>query len=84
MDLDAGDMILDEKCVRNLRGFIEMIPDSFDDEGLDLVCRNPADGAGLFRSALQQNRRDVIPVLDASLSGMARCHPMASIVEDAA
>jgi len=77
-------MILDEECVRDLGGFIEVISNSFDDEGFDLVCRDPADGAGLIRSALQQGRRDVIAVLDALLSRMTRCHPMASIIENAA
>jgi hypothetical protein len=84
LDLDAGDMILDKKCVRDLGRFSETISHSFDDQGLDLVCRDPIDGARLFRSALQEGRRDVVPVLDAAPSRMARCHSVASIVEDAA
>ena len=54
MDLDPGDMIVDEDGVRDLGGFVEVTPNRFCDEGLDLVCRDPADGSGLFGSALQQ------------------------------
>jgi hypothetical protein len=38
----------------------------------------------LFRLALQKGGRDVVPVLDASLPDMARCHHMTAIVVDAA
>ena len=29
LDLDPGDMIVDEDCVRDLGGFVEVIPNSF-------------------------------------------------------
>jgi len=41
-------------------------------------------GSGLFGSALQQGGRDVVAVLDASLSDMAWRHSMAVIIVDAA
>jgi hypothetical protein len=47
-------MIVDEDGVRDLGGFVEVTPNRSCDEGLDLVCRDPADGSGLFGSALQQ------------------------------
>ena len=77
-------MIVDEDGVRDLGGFVEVTPNRFCDEGLDLVCRDPADGSGLFGSALQQRGRDVVAVLDASLSDMAWRHSMAAIIVDAA
>jgi hypothetical protein len=46
LDLNPGDM--DEDGVRDLGGVVEVTPNRFCDEGLDLVCRNPADGSGLF------------------------------------
>ena len=84
LDLDPDNMFVDENCVCDLGGCFEVISNGLDDEGLNLVCRDPADGAGLLGPALQQCRRDVIAVLDASLAGMARAHPMAAIIEDAA
>ena len=54
MDLDPGDPIVDEDCILDLGGIVEVTPNRFRDEGLDLVCWNPADGSGLFGSALQQ------------------------------
>ena len=54
LDLDPGDTIVDEDGVRDLGGFVEVTPNRFCDERLDLVCRDPADSSGLFGSALQQ------------------------------
>src|SRR5262249_60353600 len=84
LDLDPDDLIVDEDRVLDLDGFVEVTPNRFCDEGLDLICWNPADGSGLFGSALQQGGRDVVAVLDGSLADMARGHSMAAIIVDAA
>src|SRR5262249_13135871 len=84
LDLDPGDPIVDEDRVLDLGGCFEVTPNRFCDEGLDLVCRDPADGSGLFGSALQQGGRDVVAVLDGSLSDMAWGHSMTAIIVDAA
>ena len=56
LDLDPDDMIVDEDCVFDLGGFVEVISNGFGDEVLDLFCRDSADGAGLLGPALQQGR----------------------------
>ena len=84
LDLDPNDVVVDEGCVLDVGRFVEVTSNTFYDESLDLVCWDPADSSGLFRLALQKGGRDVVPVLDASLSDMARCHLMTAIVVDAA
>ena len=54
MDLDPDDMILDEDCVLDVGRFVEVTSNTFYDEGLDLICWDPADGSDLFRLALQR------------------------------
>jgi hypothetical protein len=44
LDLDPGDLIVDEDCVLDLGGFVQVPPNRFCDQGLDLVCRDPAYG----------------------------------------
>jgi hypothetical protein len=65
LDLDPDDVIVDENCVLDLGGFVEVISNSFYDEGLNFMCWNPADSSGLFRLAPQNGGRDVVPILDA-------------------
>jgi hypothetical protein len=84
LDLDPDDVIVDEGCVLDVGRFVEVTSNSFYDERLDLICWDPADASGLFRLALQEGGRDVVPVLDASLSDMARSHLMTAIIVDAA
>jgi hypothetical protein len=71
LDFDPNDMSVDEDCILDLGGCIEAPPNRFCDESFNLIGRDPADGPGLFSSSLQQGRRDVVPILDASLAGMA-------------
>ena len=84
LDLDPNDVIVDEGCVLDVGRFVEVTSNTFYDKGFDLTRRDPADSSRLFRLALQKGGRDLVPVLDASLSDMARCHSMASIIVDAA
>jgi len=84
LDFDPDDMSLDEDCILDLRGRVEVPPNRICNESFNLVSRDPADGPGLFGSALQQGRRDVVPVLGASLADMARGHSTAAIIVDAA
>ena len=77
-------MSLDEDCILDLGGQVEVPTNRFCDESFNLVSGDPADGPGFFGSALQQGGRDVVPVLEASLSDMAWRHSMAAIIVDAA
>jgi hypothetical protein len=77
-------MIVDEDCVLGLDGRIEVTSNRFYDEGLDFFCRDPFYGPSLFSLPVQKCGRDVVAVLDASPAGMARRHPMAAVIEDAA
>jgi hypothetical protein len=54
LDLDPDDMSLDENCILDLGGQIEVPTNRFCDESFNLVSGDPADGPGLFGSALQQ------------------------------
>jgi hypothetical protein len=54
LDFDPHDMSLDEGCILDLSGYVEVAPRRFADEGFNLVSGDPADGPGLFGSALQQ------------------------------
>ena len=63
LDLNPGDMIVDEDGVRDLGGVVEVTPNRFCDEGLDLVCRNPADGSRLvWLGPAARRRRDSIGI----------------------
>jgi hypothetical protein len=43
----------------------------------------PADRTGLLGLALDQGRRQIIPVFDAALASVGRGHPVTSIIEQA-
>ena len=83
-NLNPDDMGVDKDCVLDLSGLTEVISNGIGDEGFDLSCRNPADGAGLLGPSLRQSRREVVPVLDGPFADMARAHPVAAIINDAA
>ena len=50
LDFDPDDMSLDEDCILNLSGRVEVPPNRICNESFNLVSRNPADGPGLFGS----------------------------------
>jgi hypothetical protein len=83
LDLDPDDVIVNEGCVLDLGRSVEVTSNTFYDEGLDLI-RWDSEQFRLVRLALQKSGREVVPVLDAPLSDMARCHLMTAIVVDAA
>jgi hypothetical protein len=56
LNLNPHDMGIDKDCVVDLRGLTEVSSNGIGDEGFDLSCRNPADGAGLLGPSLQQSR----------------------------
>jgi hypothetical protein len=56
LDLHPDDMAVDKKLVLNLCS-VEVSFDCPDNEGFDLLSRDPADGAGLLGASLQQSRR---------------------------
>jgi hypothetical protein len=56
LDLNPDHIRTDQNCVLNFCSHVEMTPDGFDNEALDLVRRDTADGAGLFGPAQQQSR----------------------------
>jgi hypothetical protein len=82
LDLNPGNMGVDKVCVLELCRYVEVIADRLGHNRLDRW--DSADGAGLLGSSLQQGRRDVIAVADAPFADMARAHPVAAIIEDAA
>jgi hypothetical protein len=51
LNLNPDDMGVDKDCVFDLSGLTEVISNGIGDEGFDLSCRNPANGAGLLRLA---------------------------------
>ena len=74
----------DKDRVLNLCSDVEVTPDGLDDKGFDLMSRDPANRTGLLGTALQQRRRQVVPVLDAPFADMARAHAVVAVIEDAA
>jgi hypothetical protein len=66
-----------------VRGF-EVVADRLKDESFDLGCRYPPDISGSIRPSVEECRRDIIPIPDATLVFGARCHPVAAVVEDPA
>jgi hypothetical protein len=51
LDFNPDDMRVDEDCILDLGGQVEVTANRFDDESFNLVSRDPADGPGLFGSA---------------------------------
>src|SRR6516164_7273850 len=74
---------MDDVSVVNRRLGFEMLSNRLYDERLDLGRRRAAYRPGLVGSALEEGGRQIVPVLDAPLSGMSRAHEIAPIVEDA-
>ena len=56
LDLGADDMSLDDLCVLDFFGCLEVRSNSVSDHGLDFMSRNSWDGAGLLGLTLQQSR----------------------------
>ena len=57
------------------------MPDGGDDQPLDLRRRDPADRARSALSFLQKGLRDIVTVTHALLVGVARAHPIATVIE---
>ena len=83
-DLDPSDVIAEESCIFAACVRAKMLPNRGCDEGLDVVRRQAADGSGLCPLTLHEGCGDIVPILDAVLSRVARAHAIAAIVEDAA
>jgi hypothetical protein len=62
LDFDPDDMSVDEDCIVDVSGCLEVPPNRFCDESFDLVSADAADGPGLPGSALQQCGGDVVVV----------------------
>lgn len=84
MNFNPTDICVDEIVVGGGGWFFEALADSIDDKGFDLWRRDPANGSGMFSPTLGQCRGEIIAIPLATFSGVARCHPIAAIVEDAA
>jgi len=54
VDLRPDDMFVNENCVCDLGGFVEVAANGFGDEVLNFFGRDSADCAGLLGPALQQ------------------------------
>ena len=52
LDFDPDDMSVDEDCILDLGGYVEVRTNRFCDESFDLVSGDPADGPSLLGSAL--------------------------------
>src|SRR5260370_16134809 len=82
-DLDADDVLADEVSISTLCGVFEMHAHGRADQSLHFGRGHPAHAAGTLRPAVEQGRREVIAILDASLADMARAHAVATVVIDA-
>ena len=60
LDFDPDDMRVDEDGILDLGDQVEVTPNRFEDEGFNLVSGDPADGPGLFGSALQQGGGEIV------------------------
>ena len=56
LNLNPDDMGVDKDSILDLSGLTKVISNGIGDEGFDLSCRYPADGAGLLGPSLQQSR----------------------------
>jgi len=75
---------VDEAAVVNRRRKLEVLPDRPRHHRFDRDRRDAAHRSRLFGLSLQEGGGQIVAVLDAVLSDMARRHPVAAIVEDAA
>jgi hypothetical protein len=66
LHLDPNDVLVNEGPIVILL-ITEVTSYRLCNQRLNLTGRDAADGAGLFRDALQKSRGDVVPVLDARL-----------------
>jgi hypothetical protein len=72
LDLDPDNVIVDEGYVIDVGRFANVASNRFSRLALDPICWDPADSFGVFCLAVQKCGRDVVPVLHALLSDMAR------------
>ena len=77
-------MLVDETSVIDRLRWLEVFPNRPDDHGLDFGSRYPAHRSRARGGALQKSRRQIVTVLDTALTRMARGHPIAAVIEDAA
>jgi hypothetical protein len=82
LDLDPGNVGVDEHRVLDLRGLIEVVSHRSSHQALDLGCRDPTDGSGPIRQALEQGRGQIVAVLDTPLADVARRHAIAAVIEE--
>ena len=57
---------------------------SFCDPGFDLTRGHAGDGSGFVFAPLQDGLRDIVAPSPAALSGVARAHPVAAVIEQLA
>jgi hypothetical protein len=60
LDLDPGNVGVDEDRVLNLRGLIEVVSNRSRDQALDLGGRDSNDGSRPFRLALEQRGGQIV------------------------
>ena len=60
-----------------------MLPNRLDHQRLDLDRRDAAHRAGTVSCAVEQGGGQIVPVFGAALTGVARAHAIAAVIEDA-
>jgi hypothetical protein len=84
LDIDAFDMSVNETSVVCRFGRLEMISNCPRHQGLDFRCWYSFYRSGALGLALEHDGREIVSILNASLSGMTGSHSIAAVIEDAA
>ena len=84
LNLDAGDPGSYETAIINRWGRFEVLPNRFDDQRLNSSCWHSMDRSGALGRALEDGRREIVPVPKVPFAGVAWGHAVPAAVVDAA
>jgi hypothetical protein len=80
LDLNASHVTINNRAVIKRRAEVEAFASRIDYQLFDFDCRHPAHGSCIFAGAPKEHAGNVIPILDAALSGVSWAHAIAAIV----
>ena len=74
-------ILRDERSRANGCICVKVLPDRVDDGALESCSGDACDRTKTLRCPLNERSGDVVAILSAAFTGMARCHAIAAVIE---